>query len=267
LFDLKAIDNRCQLTQDFIRFLVELKLGCNQVCKVAKRLRRVKDLDGIINNNTRIGTSRCPTYILHDPDRVFGLCYKLIFGGLDLRPSFLAEGTLVVWIHATSDDGVLLGCFRTIEHESAVLHRLPSFRCKHQVGVESSIPASQKPGLDLVILCKASFTDLLLSKGVLLKRNRERVVIGSGGMCLDQQLRPSQGCTRDGVVEGFGLRLSRRRSGERGPGFFWRGGFRQKGDLIRDGSAQVGKGLADVRRVVVGFVGVLVATRWYHTLA
>ena len=44
LLNLKAIDNRCQLAQDLVGFLVILQLRGDEIGEVAKRLRRVEDL-------------------------------------------------------------------------------------------------------------------------------------------------------------------------------------------------------------------------------
>lgn len=44
MLDLETIDNRCKLTENLVRLLVILELSSNQICKVAKRLGRIKDL-------------------------------------------------------------------------------------------------------------------------------------------------------------------------------------------------------------------------------
>ena len=59
------------------------------------------------------------------------------------------------------------------------------------------------------------------------------------------------------MAERLGLGLGRRRRNEGGLGFGGRGGVGEEVDLLRDGAAEVGDGLADVGWVVVGFVGVL----------
>jgi hypothetical protein len=159
------------------------------------------------------------TYVLHDPNSLFRLSHKLIFCGLNLCPSLLTQRTLVIRVHAACHNGVLLRCFRAIQHESTVLNRLSSFCCKHQVCVEGCIPSRQEPGLDLVVLCKTSFANFFLSKSVLLKSGRERIFANPQRVCLGEELGASQGCTCDGMIEGLRLRFGRRRSSECGSGF------------------------------------------------
>lgn len=57
--------------------------------------------------------------------------------------------------------------------------------------------------------------------------------------------------------EGLGLRLCAGRSGKCCLGFARRGGVGEEVDFVGDGAAKVVEGLADVGRVVIGFVGIL----------
>lgn len=59
------------------------------------------------------------------------------------------------------------------------------------------------------------------------------------------------------MAERLGLRLGRRRGREGSLGLGGGSGTREEVDLFRHGAAEVVEGLADVGRVVVGFVGVL----------
>ena len=61
------------------------------------------------------------------------------------------------------------------------------------------------------------------------------------------------------MIEGLRLWLRGGRRGEGSLSFGRARGFRQEGDLVRDAAAKVAKGLADVRRVVIGFIAVLFA--------
>lgn len=61
----------------------------------------------------------------------------------------------------------------------------------------------------------------------------------------------------NGMAERLGLRLCGGRRGESGLGLGGGGRGREQVDLLGDGAAQVGDGLADVGGVVVGLVGIL----------
>lgn len=63
------------------------------------------------------------------------------------------------------------------------------------------------------------------------------------------------------MAERLGLGLCGGRGDKGSLGFGGRGGVGEEVDLLRDGAAKIGDGLADVGWVVVGFVGVLRAGR------
>lgn len=155
----------------------------------------------------------------------------------------------------------LLASLNRVKHQAGVLNALARLGSKHQVGVESGVPASQEAGLDLRILSETGLANLLLSQGVLLKGIGERVLdLGA----LREGLRAGQGGAGDGVVEGLGLGLCAWWGGQGGLGFGGRACLREELDLLVDGAAQVVEGFADVGRVVVGLVGVLGAGWWWH---
>lgn len=76
-------------------------------------------------------------------------------------------------------------------------------------------------------------------------------------MLLVQSLAASQGSTGDSVGKGLWLGLCSGRSSQGGLGLSGSGGRGEKLNLLADGAAEVGEGLIDVSRVVVGFGGVL----------
>lgn len=70
-----------------------------------------------------------------------------------------------------------------------------------------------------------------------------------------------EGGASDGVGEGFGLGLRAGGSGEGRLGFGGGFGVGEEVDLVGYGASEVVEGLADVGGVVIGFVGVLRASR------
>lgn len=63
------------------------------------------------------------------------------------------------------------------------------------------------------------------------------------------------------MVERLGLRFGGRRSSERSLCFARARGVRKESDFLRDATAEVGEGLADVWRVIVSLILVLVCDR------
>lgn len=59
------------------------------------------------------------------------------------------------------------------------------------------------------------------------------------------------------MVESLGLGLRGRRGGQSGLGLCGGGGLRKELDFFIDGATQVVERLADVGRIIVGFIGVL----------
>lgn len=80
-------------------------------------------------------------------------------------------------------------------------------------------------------------------------------------MLLVKGLAASQGSTSDSVGESLWLGLCSGGSSQGGLSLGGCGGRGQKLDLLADSTAEVGKGLIDVSRVVIGFGGVLGADR------
>ena len=100
LLYLELVNNRSQLRQDLVCLLVILELCGNKICKVAKRLGSVKHLQSIITlmfvQCSVLGYGGLATYILHHPNRLFCLTYKLILSLLNLGPLFFGQVLLHV---------------------------------------------------------------------------------------------------------------------------------------------------------------------------
>lgn len=71
----------------------------------------------------------------------------------------------------------------------------------------------------------------------------------------------SKGGASDSMGEGLWLGLCAGGSGQSCLGFAGRFGMGEEADFIGDGASKVVEGLADVRRVVIGFVRVLRASK------
>ena len=157
--------------------------------------------------------------------------------------------------------GSLLASLNRVKHQAGILNVLARLSSEHEVGVKGGVPASQEAGLDLSVLSKTGLADLLLSQSILLQSSGKRVLtLGA----LREGLRAGQGSAGNGVVEGFGLGLCRRRGSQSCLRLSGRASLRQKLDLLVDGAAEIIEGLADVGRVVVGLVGVLGAARRFR---
>ena len=142
---------------------------------------------------------------------------------------------------------------RSIQTQPRVLHRSPRLRREHQVGIQRRGPSRQKALLDLCVLCQSSLPDPFFRKSILLEGGSKRVFPGAS-IGLVEDLRPSKGCASNGVVEGFGLGLGGRRSGQGCLGLGGRGGGGEEMNLFGYGAAQVVERFADVGGVVVCFV-------------
>lgn len=188
------------------------------------------------------------TDILHNADCFLSLSDKLI-----LRLLNLSTGLLTQTVQITTSSRLLASLDR-IQHKPGILNVLTRLGRKHQVGVERRVPTSQEPRLDLSILRQTGLAHLLRSQGVFLQRVRQGVFTGS---TLGQSLRSSQGGAGNGVVEGLGLGLRGRRGSQGSLGLCGRRGLGEKLNLLVDGASQVIEGFANIRGIIVGFVGVL----------
>jgi hypothetical protein len=200
------------------------------------------------------------TYVLHNADRLLGLSDKLVLSCLNLGPRFLAQvvfgNVLAGGLAGQCECGALCARLGGVQAQPRVLDVLAGTRGELDVGVQRRTPAGQEAALDLGVLCQARLADLLAGNGVLLERGGERVFAGA---CLlrGEHLRGVEGGAGHGMAERLGLGLCGGRRDEGSLGFGGRGGVGEEVDLLRDGAAEVGDGLADVGWVVVGFVGVL----------
>ena len=188
-------------------------------------------------------------YILHNANSLLSLANKLILSLLNHLPILLVQV-----INFTP--GRALGSLCRIQHQSRVLDILPRLGREHQVRVQSRVPPRKEPALDLRILRQSRLANLLRRKRILLEPSCERVLVAIG-VCLGQEVRTGEGCAGDRVVEGLGLGFRCWGSGQGSLGFRGGGRVREELDFLADGAAQVVEGFADVRGVVVGFVGVL----------
>lgn len=193
------------------------------------------------------------TYVLHHTNSLLGLANELILGLFNLLTGILAQ---VVQVTTGSS---LLASLDRVQGKTGVLNILACLSSEHEVGVESSVPASQKTGLNLRVLSQTGLADLLLGQSVLLQRVSQRVLTLDA---LRKSLGSGERSAGDGVVEGLGLGLSGGGSSQSCLGLGGGAGLREKVDLLVDGAAQVVEGLADVGRVVIGLVGVLGAVTW-----
>jgi hypothetical protein len=248
LLNLQSVNDGGQLGEDLVGPLVIFELGGNQIRQVPQGLGGVQDLeiDQPLVKNTK--SDRKKTYVLHHADSLLGLSNKLILSLLNLGASILGQVVQV----ATC--GSLLVSLDGVERQTRVLNVAAGLARKRQVGVEGSIPARQKAGLDLSILGQTGLADLFKGQSVLFQRRRQGVLLG--GCALRDQLRSGKRGTGDGMVKGLGLRLSRRRRSQGSLGFSGGRGVRQELHFLADGAAKVVERFADVGWVVVGFVGI-----------
>lgn len=143
-----------------------------------------------------------------------------------------------------------------VEGKARVLDILTSASSKGQVGVEGGVPASQESALDLGVLGETGLADTLRCKRILLQSSRQRILTGAG-VVLVKQLAARQTGASDGMAEGLGLGLGSRGGDESGLCLGGGGGRGKKVDLFADGAAKVLESLLDVRRIIVGLVGIL----------
>ena len=200
------------------------------------------------------------SYILHHPNRLLRLRDKLVLRPLNLLLGLIAQ-LMVIERSSLLPSAKLPGSpldagLDGIERQPRLLHTLAGARGEREVGVERGIPPGQEAALDLGVLRETSLADALLRQGVLLEGRGQRVLAGAA-VLLVQRLAARQAGAGEGVRKGLGLRLGRGRGRQRGLGLGGRGGGREEVDLLADGAAEVGEGLLDVGRVVVGLVGVL----------
>ena len=207
------------------------------------------------------------THILHNADGLFSLRNKLVLLGLDLGPSILSQMVIAQIITSGGNEprSALLA-FCGIEAQPRILDAAPRARRKLDAGVKRGGPAGQELGLDGGVLGQARLADLLLRDRVLLQARRQRV-FRAGLFDAAERRRRRQRRARDGVVEGLGLWFcggwrSHGRCGFRGGGC-----AAEEADLFGDGAAKVIERLANVARVVVGFVRVLRAIPGARRLA
>ena len=150
----------------------------------------------------------------------------------------------------------------SIKPQPCILHAPPRPGRKHQIRIQRRAPTRQEPLLDLPILRQAGFSHLLARQRISLQSGSERVLSARRGRVgLDEQLAAGEGGASDGVGEGFGLGLRAGGSGEGRLGFGGGFGVGEEVDLVGYGASEVVEGLADVGGVVIGFVGVLRASR------
>lgn len=144
---------------------------------------------------------------------------------------------------------------RSIQSQPRVLHAPPRPGCKHQIGIQRRAPTCQKSLLDLLVLRQADLSDLLARQGILLQSGGQWVFLARGGRIgLDEQLTAGEGGASDGMGKCFGLGLRAGGSGESCLGFAGGFGMREEVDFVGYGASEIIKGLADVGRVVIGFV-------------
>jgi hypothetical protein len=200
------------------------------------------------------------THVLHNANRLLSLSDKLVLGGFNLGPRFLAQvilgHVLAGGLAGQGECGALCARLGGIQAQPRVLDVLAGPCSKLDVGVQRCAPARQEAALDLGVLCKARLADLLAGNGVLLEGGGERVFAGAG-LLRREHVRGVEGGAGHGMAERLGLGLCGRRRNEGGLGLGGGGCVGEEVDLLRDGAAEVGDALADVGWVVVGFVGVL----------
>ena len=143
-----------------------------------------------------------------------------------------------------------------VQTQSRVLDLLAGTCCELDVGVEGCAPTSQEPALDLGVLRQPGLPNLLTGNGVLLQSSSQRILTRAG-LLRGEHVRAVQGCTGDSMAEGLGLGLRGRRGSESCLSLCGGGCARQEVNLLRDGTAEIVERFTEVRRVVVGFVGVL----------
>lgn len=200
------------------------------------------------------------THVLHDTNSLLGLCDKLILSLLNFLLGLRAELLLVVLAARGSSTKLPGGALDTgldsIQSQPGLLDRLAGAGRKGDVGVQGGVPPSQEAALNLGVLGEAGLSNTLHGERILLERSSKRILTG-GGVLLVESLGAGQRSAGDSMMEGLGLRLSRRRGGQGSLGFGGRGSARQQSNLLGDGATKVLEGLLDIRGVVVGLVGVL----------
>lgn len=192
------------------------------------------------------------TNILHDADSLLGLSHKLILGLFNFHSRFLWQ-----IVQVTMRSGLLRGLDR-IKRKARVLHITTSFGSEAQVRVEGSVPPCQEARLNLSVLRQTSLANLFRRQGELLQRSGQGILAGG---VLGDQLRSRQRRTSNGMAEGLGLRLGGRRRRQGRLGLGGGGGMREQLDFFANGATEVIEGFANIRRIVVGFVGVLGTAR------
>ena len=204
--------------------------------------------------------ARWRTYILHDANSLLGLADEFVLGLLDLGTSLLAQVVITVaglaLLAGQCESTALSIGLGGIQTQPRVLDLLASTCRELDVGVEGCAPASQESALDLGVLRQTGLANLLAGDGVLLKGSGQGV-LARVGLLGGEHVRAVQGGAGNSMAEGLGLGLRAGWCGKCCLGLCGRCGARQEVDLLGDGAAEVVERLAEVRRVVVGFVGVL----------
>jgi hypothetical protein len=204
--------------------------------------------------------ARWRTYILHDANSLLGLADELVLSLLDLGTSLLAQVLVTVaglaLLAGQCECAALSIGLGGIQAQPRVLDLLAGTCRKLDVGVEGCAPASQESALDLGVLRQTGLANLLAGDGVLLEGSGQGV-LARVGLLGGEHVRAVQGGAGNSMAEGLGLGLRAGRCGKRCLGLCRRCGARQEVDLLGDSAAEVVERLAEVRRVVVGFVGVL----------
>merc|ERR1711939_747802 len=108
-----------------------------------------------------------------------------------------------------------------------------------------------------MILSQPRLADLLFRQSISLQSS-SWWVFTARGVCLLQELRAGQGSASNGMVESLWLWFGGRRSSKRSLCFGRARGVRKESDFLRDATAEVGEGLANVWRVIVSLILVLV---------
>ena len=154
-------------------------------------------------------------YILHNANSLLSLANKLILSLLN-HLSILFIQSIDFTLRGT------LGSLCGIEHQSRVFDILPSLGREHQVRVQSGVPSSKEPALDLRILGQSGFANLFRSKRVFLESSCKRILVAIR-VCLSQEVRASKSSACNRVAEGLGLRFRCWRSGQGSLSFGWGG--------------------------------------------
>ena len=204
------------------------------------------------------------TYILHDSDRLLRLANKLIFGLLNLCACLVAQvivhGIFLGGLAGQGESRAFGRGLCRIEAQARIFNCLASTCGKLDVCVQRGTPPSEEPALDLCVLGQSRLANLFAGNGVLFEGSGQRVF---ARICLlrREHVRGVKGSTGHGMAERLGLGLCRGRGSEGSLGLGGRRGAGEQVNFFRNGAAEVVEGLANVGRVVVGFVCVLGARR------